>query len=241
MDRKRSACRLLAAATRLTRLGLALPSVTSNLVSAKPAAFNFSSIRCARRRLKTNSATLRALIAPSDSAVCPTSRTIRNFEGSQLAETGFKAEGGKAAGPRAASFAEWSFGEAAGFAKAARFREMTRFADLSCFDELLKTSDSQPASLTSIGSSTNAAIAAMMVRWGQNPAAIPPRMQITSRRFMLALPKAIIAARIAISEEASDVGSRSKAGSAKWTFRQTAVSARPPGTVIQRLARTSAF
>ena len=46
--------------------GLALPSVRSNLVSAKPSAFNFSSIRCARRRLKTNSATLRALIAPSD-------------------------------------------------------------------------------------------------------------------------------------------------------------------------------
>src|SRR5258708_7518352 len=69
IDRKRFACRLLAAATRLTRLGRALPSVKSNLVSAKPSAFNFSSIRCARRRLKTNSATLRALIAPSDSAV----------------------------------------------------------------------------------------------------------------------------------------------------------------------------
>src|SRR6266550_320562 len=64
---------MLAAATRLTRLGLALPSV-----------------RCARRRLKTNSATLRALVAPSDSAVCPTSRTIRNFEGSHIVATGFK-------------------------------------------------------------------------------------------------------------------------------------------------------
>jgi hypothetical protein len=70
-----------------------LPSVRSNLVLAKPSAFNFSSICFARRRLKANSETLRALIAPSDSAVCPTSRTIRNFEGSHRVATGFKAAG----------------------------------------------------------------------------------------------------------------------------------------------------
>jgi hypothetical protein len=120
--------------------------------------------------LKVNSATLRALVAPSDWAVCPTSRTIRNFEGSHIVATGFKAEGFKAAGPRAASFTVWGFGEAAGFAKVAGFGEVTCFGDLSCFDELLRIFDSQPASLTSIGRSTNAAIAAMMVRRrGQTP------------------------------------------------------------------------
>src|SRR6202140_4409536 len=185
IDRKRSACRALAAATRLTRLGLALPSVTRSLVSAKPSAFNFSSICRARRRLKANSATLRALIAPSDLAVCPTSRTIRNFAGSHMVAAGFKAEGLKAAGPRAASltvwgfavwdfamreFAVWGFGEATDFAGVAGFAEVTCFGDLPCFDELLKTSDSQPAALASIGSSTNAAIAARRARRrGQTP------------------------------------------------------------------------
>src|SRR6185295_2330569 len=187
----RSAGRLLAAATRLTRLRLALPSVRSNLVSAKPSAFNFSSIRFARRRLKTNSETLRALIAPSDSAVCPTSRTIRNFAGSHRVATGFKAAGLKPTGPRAASFTVWRFGAAAGFVKATDLREvacfddLTRFGDLACFDELLKTSDSQPASLTAIGRRTIAAIVAMtMRRRDQNPEAILPRTQMNSRRFM---------------------------------------------------------
>jgi hypothetical protein len=108
--------------------------------------------------LKTNSATLRALIAPSESAVCPTSRTIRNFEGSHIVAAGFEAEGFKAAGLRAASFAAWGFGEAAGF------REVTWVDDLPFFDGLLKISDSQPAWPTSIGRSANAAIAAMTVR-----------------------------------------------------------------------------
>src|SRR6476646_160432 len=58
------------------------------------------------------------------------------------------------------------------------------------FDELLKVCDSRPASLTSIGRSTSATIAATMVpRPGQNPTAIPPRIQINSRRFMLAPPE----------------------------------------------------
>jgi hypothetical protein len=64
----------------------------------------------------------------------------------------------------------WGFDEAAGFAKLARFGEVMCFGDLPGFGELLKTSDSQPASLTSIGRSTNAAIAAIMVRrQGQTP------------------------------------------------------------------------
>src|ERR1700694_4901094 len=88
---------------------------------------------------------------------------------------GFGAGKFKAAGPRAASFTVWCF-SGADFAKVARFGELARFGgvagfgeescfgDLPCFDEPLKTSCSQPASLTSIGRSTNAAIAAMMVR-----------------------------------------------------------------------------
>ena len=84
----------------------------------------------------------------------------------------------------------------AGFAKVAGLRDVTCFgdlacfADLACFDELLKTSDSQPASLTSIGRSAIAAKAAMMVRRrGRNPEAILPRTQMNSRRFMLAPPE----------------------------------------------------
>jgi len=132
--------------TRLTRLALALPSVSSNLVSEKPSAFSFSSIRCARRRLKTNSATLRALIAPSDWAVCPTSSTIRNFEGTHVVAAGcFKTAGCKPAGDSAASLTAWRFGDAARFAGPAGLGAATRFGDLPCFGELLNTSDSQPA------------------------------------------------------------------------------------------------
>jgi hypothetical protein len=54
--------------------------------------------------------------------------------------------------------------QAARLAEAACFGEATCAGDLPCFDEPLKMSDSQPASLTSIGRSTNAAIAAMRVR-----------------------------------------------------------------------------
>jgi hypothetical protein len=42
--------------------------------------------------------------------------------------------------------------------------EATRASDLLCFDGPLKLSDSQPALLTSIGRSTNAAITARAVR-----------------------------------------------------------------------------
>ena len=42
--------------------------------------------------------------------------------------------------------------------------QLACFGDLPGFGELLNTSDSQPASLTSIGRNTEAAIAAMMVR-----------------------------------------------------------------------------
>jgi hypothetical protein len=84
--------------------------------------------------------------------------------------TGFEAEGFKVTGPRAASFTARGFGEAAGFARVARFGEVTCVGDLPGLGELLKTSESQPASLPSIGRSTNAAIAAMMVRrQGQTP------------------------------------------------------------------------
>jgi hypothetical protein len=87
--------------------------------------------------------------------VCPTSRTIRNFERSHIVATGFNEKG--ATGPRAASLTVRGFGETICFAK------VTCFGDLPCFAEPLTTSDSRPASLTSIGRSTNAANAAMMV------------------------------------------------------------------------------
>ena len=122
---------------------------------------------------------MRALVAPSEAAVCPTSRTIRNFDRSHVDAAGFKAEGFKAAGRRAASFTGRGFGEAAGFAKAAGFEvagfEVAGFGEAACvgdlcFDGPLNISDSQPASLTSIGRSANAAIAAMMTRQrGQTP------------------------------------------------------------------------
>jgi hypothetical protein len=114
-------------------------------------------------------------------------------EGSHRRAAGLKAAEGKATGPRAASLTVRRFGEAARFAKVAGLREATCFdglpcfGALACFDEPLKTSDSQPASLTSIGRRTIAAIAAMMMRpRRQNREAIPPRTAVSARRFMLA-------------------------------------------------------
>src|SRR5204863_3745774 len=79
--------------------------------------------------------------------------------GSHVVATGFIAEGVKATGLRAASFTVRGF------------VEVRCFGDLPCFDE--------PASLTSIGRSAIAAIAAIMVRRrDQNPVAIPLRKQI---------------------------------------------------------------
>jgi hypothetical protein len=49
----------------------------------------------------------------------------------------------------------------------ARFGEVACLGDLPGLCELLKTSDSQPASLAPIGRSTNAATAATIVRRGQ--------------------------------------------------------------------------
>src|SRR4051794_17845188 len=104
---------------------------------------------------------LRALIAPSDSAVWPTSTTMRNFVGSQVGATGFAVEGFEAGGVKAAcfrssSFATSRFGAAAGFGAAtglglaARFASAAGLGDWPCFDEPLNISDSQPAWLTSI-------------------------------------------------------------------------------------------
>jgi hypothetical protein len=73
----------------------------------------------------------------------------------------------------------WGFGVGAGFARAARLDETTRFDETTCFGDfagfadLLKTSDSQPAWLTSIGRSTDAAIAEMMAQRVQPPKPAP--------------------------------------------------------------------
>jgi hypothetical protein len=98
------------------------------------------------------------------------------------------------------------FGETARFAATAGLDTLTCFAGLACLDDLLcfeplKRSDSHPAWLASIGSSTIAAMATMIVRRrGQNPEAILPRTQMHSRRFMAALPATIIAFDAAIPE-----------------------------------------
>ena len=96
----------------------------------------------------------------------------------QVGATGFDAEGFTAAGFRSACFSVSRFGEGAGFAAgfgAAGFDEMAGFGGaavfgdslcfggLSRFDEPLNISVNQLAALTSIGSSTNATVAAMMV------------------------------------------------------------------------------
>ena len=78
--------------------------------------------------------------------------------------------GFKAACFRSVCFAACRFGETAGFAavtglgEAAGFDGAARFGGRLCFDVPLNTSDSQPASLTSIGSNSNATIAVTMVR-----------------------------------------------------------------------------
>ena len=122
-------------------------------------------------------------MAPSDLAVCPTSRTIRNFAGTHIVAASLEAEGFTPTGPRAACFVSCSaacftprrFAVAADFAKAVRpprAGEVSCFGEWPGFDEPLKTSDSQPASLASIGNNTKAAIAATTVwRHGQPPKA----------------------------------------------------------------------
>src|SRR5262245_18378116 len=145
-----------------------------SLAAAKPSDFNFPSIRSARWRLKLNSGTLRALIAPSDLAVCPTSSTIRNFAGSHPCPAGF-AGGGCSATRIFGGAAGFAFGEAACFGElaccdeAACLAGAADFVGLVCFDEPLKRSDRKPAWLISIGSSADAIIAAMTVRARSQP------------------------------------------------------------------------
>jgi hypothetical protein len=68
--------------------------------------------------------------------------------------------------------------EAACFDEAMCFDETTCAGGLPCFGEPLKMSDSQPASLASIGRSTNAAVTAMTVQRRGTPrpeaANLPP-------------------------------------------------------------------
>ena len=152
------------------------PPVTSNLVSAKPSAFSFSSIRCARRRLKTNSATLRALIAPSEFGGMPDIDDDPEFRGIARCRDRFQSGRMQAGRRQRGKLHMAGFGDAAGFADAGMLRRewrgfgaAARFDDLPGFDEPLNISDSQPAWLASIGSSSNAAIAAMMVRRRRTP------------------------------------------------------------------------
>src|SRR5579859_6755952 len=122
IDRNRSAPELLAVATRRARLGRALPSVTISRVQAKPSDFSLSTSRVARFRLNSNSGTLRALIAPSDFLVCPTSTMRWNFAGSHFA----------ARGPVAAFFSATGFSAVRGLAGSSDFTE----ADVDELDAL---------------------------------------------------------------------------------------------------------
>src|SRR5262249_36857126 len=73
----------LARPTRWNRLFLAGPSVTSKTVLPRPAASNCCWTSAASGRLKSYSQKPRALGAPGDSAVCPTSTTTRKAAWSQ--------------------------------------------------------------------------------------------------------------------------------------------------------------
>ncbi len=101
---------------------------------------------------------------------------MRNFAGSQFFSIGLEADG--ASNP--VCFTVWDFGKAAGFATVVRLGEVACFGDLSGFDE--KTSDSQLASLVSIGRNANAAIAAMTVR-GRTPKPDPTIFLPGSNRY----------------------------------------------------------
>jgi hypothetical protein len=84
--------------------------------------------------------------------------------GSHVVAAGFEAEDFEVAGLRAGGLAAWDVRGAADLAEAAARGATACFCDLSVFDWPLKTSDSQPALPASIGKTTNAAIATMMVR-----------------------------------------------------------------------------
>ena len=81
-------------------------------------------------------ALLRALMAPSDSAVCPTSTTMRNFCGSHRVVTSFEAAGFAAAGVATASFSARGFGGAAGFADLACLGSVACFGVTECLGGL---------------------------------------------------------------------------------------------------------
>ena len=134
--------------------------------------FARSAIRRASLRLKVNSGTLRALIAPSDSAVCPASTTILNFSGSHFTEVDFEAACFDASG-----LASWGLG------KAARF---------DCSALLLCHGHCHAASQTSSGSSASTRIEAIKARprggWfaiALNVASpIPPPRSLADRRSL---------------------------------------------------------
>jgi hypothetical protein len=79
-----------------------------------------------------------------------------------MVATGAEAEGLRRAGPGAASFAARCFDEAACLAEVLGFDEATCLVDLPCV--FWKMSDTQPATLISVGRNTDAATAAIKVR-----------------------------------------------------------------------------
>src|SRR4029077_16100367 len=85
MERNRSTCRWLALATRLKRLANRVPLVISRTVLSNPAPRSDCATTSASLRLNSYSGTPRALSAPGEVAVWPTSIRTRNVERAQLA------------------------------------------------------------------------------------------------------------------------------------------------------------
>ena len=84
METNKSPCRLLALAARSNRLPSLDPLVTNRIVLSKPASCSDCAITSASLRLNSYSGTPRALSAPGEVAVWPTSTSTRNADRAQL-------------------------------------------------------------------------------------------------------------------------------------------------------------
>src|ERR1700719_2898807 len=84
MEMNKSPCRLLALAARSNRLPSLEPLVTNRIVLSKPASCSDWAITSASLRLNSYSGTPRALSAPGEVAVWPTSMSTRNADRAQL-------------------------------------------------------------------------------------------------------------------------------------------------------------
>src|SRR6516225_3792152 len=84
MEMNKSPCRLLAFAARSNRLAILVPLGTNRTVLSNPASCSDCAITSASLRLNSYSGTPRALSAPGDVAVWPTSMSTRNADRAQV-------------------------------------------------------------------------------------------------------------------------------------------------------------